>query len=249
MDEFLTFLSNYYIWFLVAAGVFLFALVGLIIESSKKHKKDKENTDNDEVGTVESFRSGASQEDSSASKDNNKEISYNNESSPILDLGVTPSLEDNRSSIETPSIETSNEVSDTNSLDATSISFETPSFDVQSENRFEEVPNPETPSFEITDETPIEDSVEETNETQVEENNVNLETPSIEDDTNNVSTVEEIPAPETPTFEIVDDVVDADSIDNAEDKKEDVSTDDIMSIPSLDNVPAFDSVDVPDKVE
>ena len=53
------FLSNYYIWFLIAAGVFLFALIGLIIESAKKHKKNKSDQIEDAVAPVEAFRNEA----------------------------------------------------------------------------------------------------------------------------------------------------------------------------------------------
>ena len=59
MDSFFTFLSNYYIWFLIAAGVFLFALIGLIIESAKKHKKNKSDQIEDAVAPVEAFRNEA----------------------------------------------------------------------------------------------------------------------------------------------------------------------------------------------
>lgn len=56
MDSFLTFLSNNYLWFLIAAGVFLFALIGLIIESSKKRKKGGNDVIESVDKPVESFR-------------------------------------------------------------------------------------------------------------------------------------------------------------------------------------------------
>lgn len=59
MDSFFTFLSNYYIWFLIAAALFLFALIGLIIESAKKHKKNKSDQIEDAVAPVEAFRNEA----------------------------------------------------------------------------------------------------------------------------------------------------------------------------------------------
>ena len=59
MDSFFTFLSNYYIWFLIAAAIFLFALIGLIIESAKKHKKNKSDQIEDAVAPVEAFRNEA----------------------------------------------------------------------------------------------------------------------------------------------------------------------------------------------
>ena len=79
MDAFLTFLSNYYIWFLVAAGLFLFALIGLIIESSKKHKKDVQESDTSDVATVEAFRSG---------ERNTTSFDY----SPDVNLEATPEM-------------------------------------------------------------------------------------------------------------------------------------------------------------
>lgn len=56
MDSVMTFLSNYYIWFLIAAGVFFFALIGLIIESAKKRKKNKNGDVTEAAAPVEAFR-------------------------------------------------------------------------------------------------------------------------------------------------------------------------------------------------
>jgi len=61
MDSFFTFLSNNYIWFLITAAVFLFALIGLIIESAKKHKKNKSDQIEEAVAPVEAFRNEAPQ--------------------------------------------------------------------------------------------------------------------------------------------------------------------------------------------
>ena len=114
MDAFLTFLSNYYIYFLIAAGIFLFALIGLIIESSKKRKKEKEDIENEDVSTVESFRSGDAKANSSTDSvdlESTPEISSSdNSDSSIIDLGTTPSLEDNRNIFETPGVDSNSEI-------------------------------------------------------------------------------------------------------------------------------------------
>ena len=39
MEQFKIFLANYYIWFIVLAFVFLFALIGYLLESKKKQKE------------------------------------------------------------------------------------------------------------------------------------------------------------------------------------------------------------------
>ena len=43
MEKILDFLSENYIWFFVAAGVLLFALIGYIVQSKKKDVKKEEN--------------------------------------------------------------------------------------------------------------------------------------------------------------------------------------------------------------
>lgn len=40
VDNLLAFLADYYLWFLIAAGVFLFALIGLIIGTRKNRRKE-----------------------------------------------------------------------------------------------------------------------------------------------------------------------------------------------------------------
>lgn len=42
MENFLNFLSNNYIYFLIAAGVLFFALVGLLVDMKKKNVKESE---------------------------------------------------------------------------------------------------------------------------------------------------------------------------------------------------------------
>lgn len=41
MDKVLSFLADYYIWFMVAAGILLFALIGFIVDGKKKKKKEE----------------------------------------------------------------------------------------------------------------------------------------------------------------------------------------------------------------
>ncbi len=49
MESVMNFLSKYYIWFFVAAGVLLLALIGFIIESKKKNKNEFKAEEIDEA--------------------------------------------------------------------------------------------------------------------------------------------------------------------------------------------------------
>ena len=55
MDSVMNFLADNYIWFFVAAGVLLFALIGFIIDSKKKQKSEFKG-DYDNIAF--SFKSG-----------------------------------------------------------------------------------------------------------------------------------------------------------------------------------------------
>ena len=198
MDTFLTFLSNYYVWFLVAAGIFLFALIGLIIESSKKHKKDGNEGDTSGIGTVESFRSGSAPtsveptpENIEVSNDVSFETPTESVEEPMLDLTAAPTMEG--ISLEAPSLGDT-PVMETPSMEVPSLDtpvMETPSFE---EAPAVEAPVMEAPAFEIVQDAPA-------METPVAETPV-MEAPTFEAaPTMDAPTFETVAAPEAPAFE------------------------------------------------
>ena len=54
MEKFLEFLSNNYLYFLIAAGVLFFALIGFIVDLKKKNKAESEGQVEETPTTVES---------------------------------------------------------------------------------------------------------------------------------------------------------------------------------------------------
>lgn len=176
MSSFLTFLSNYYIWFLVAAAIFLFALIGLIIESSKKHKKDMEEQDTSGATTIEAFRNEmpsadvAPVENVEVSPLNNGtmepaaeepvlDLTSNVESTPMMEEPVmdeTPVMEETPTMEGTPIFETP--VEEAPVMEEVAPVMEEPTPEVN----FGEQPTkpvfesqPEAPSFDIPNEEPV----------------------------------------------------------------------------------------------
>ena len=109
MESVMNFLAENYIWFFVAAGVLLFALIGFAIDSKRKSKSEFKG---ESIDSKEEVKTEVPTETIDLSADVQKasaEVEKEVEKEPVeeLDFGMSDSIKDveETTSFETPTIE------------------------------------------------------------------------------------------------------------------------------------------------